>query len=164
LGFFFVPRVGHCSFFWPYPRAFAQKKWKFTNARGLSRGGDGRSWNWLMHNWDRYLSHNCDRYVMGPNSYMLQICDRYFRTYILQIFYRTVTYICHIYVSLVTFIQYIHIELAFTYFHFCCPAKLYRKAKNYLPNKIAWRANRDLIRENFRCNFKQAASGSQLFK
>jgi hypothetical protein len=27
---------------------------------------------------------------MGPNYYMLQICDRYFRTYILQIFYRTV--------------------------------------------------------------------------
>jgi hypothetical protein len=47
------------------------------------------------------LSHNCDRYVMGPNSYMLQICDKYFRTYILQIFYRTVTYICHISVSLV---------------------------------------------------------------
>ena len=56
---------------------------------------------YLSHNCDRYLSHNCDRYVMGPNSYMLQICDRYFRTYILQIFYRTVTYICHISVSLV---------------------------------------------------------------
>ena len=56
---------------------------------------------YLSHNCDRYLSHNCDRYVMGPNSYMLQICDRYFRTYILQIFCRTVTYICHISVSLV---------------------------------------------------------------
>ena len=32
---------------------------------------------------------------------MLQICDRHFHTYILQIFYRTVTYICHISVSLV---------------------------------------------------------------
>ena len=55
----------------------------------------------MSYNCDRYLSHNCERYVMGPNSYMLQICDRYFRTYILQIFYRTVTYICHISVSLV---------------------------------------------------------------
>ena len=59
----------------------------------------------LSHNCDRYLSHNCDRYVMGPNSYMLQICDRYFRTYILQIFYRTVTYICHISVSLLRELQ-----------------------------------------------------------
>ena len=25
----------------------------------------------------KLLSHNCDRYVIGPNSYMLQICDRY---------------------------------------------------------------------------------------
>jgi hypothetical protein len=56
---------------------------------------------YLPQNCDRYLSHNCDRYVMGPNSYMLQICDRYFCTYILQIFYRTVTYICHTSVSLV---------------------------------------------------------------
>ena len=57
-----------------------------------------------------------------------------------------------------------YIQMAFTYFCFCCPAKLNIKAKNYLPNKIAWTANRDLIRANFRCNFKQAASGSQLFK
>jgi hypothetical protein len=55
----------------------------------------------ICHITDIYLSHNCNRYVMGPNSYMLQICDRYFRTYILQIFYRTVTYICLISVSLV---------------------------------------------------------------
>ena len=56
---------------------------------------------YLSHNCNRYLSHNCDIYVMGPNSYMSQICDRYFHTYILQIFYRTLTYICHISVSLV---------------------------------------------------------------
>jgi hypothetical protein len=56
--------------------------------------------SYMLQICDRYLSHNCDRYVMGTNSYMLQICDRYFRTYILQIFYRTVTYICHISVSI----------------------------------------------------------------
>ena len=37
-------------FFHPHPREFATKNKKSANARGLARGGDGRSWNWLMHN------------------------------------------------------------------------------------------------------------------
>ena len=35
-------------FFHPHPRAFATQNKKSANARGLARGGDGRSWNWLM--------------------------------------------------------------------------------------------------------------------
>ena len=38
---------------------------------------------------------------MRPNSYLLQICGRYFVTDILQIFHRTDMYICSISVSLV---------------------------------------------------------------
>ena len=37
-------------FFHPHPREFATQNKKSANARGLARGGDGRSWNWLMHN------------------------------------------------------------------------------------------------------------------
>ena len=36
-------------FFHPHPREFATQNEKSANARGLARGGDGRSWNWLMH-------------------------------------------------------------------------------------------------------------------
>ena len=36
-------------FFHPHPREFATQNKKSANARGLARGGDGRSWNWLMH-------------------------------------------------------------------------------------------------------------------
>ena len=38
-------------FFHPHPREFATQNKNSANARGLARGGggDGRSWNWLMH-------------------------------------------------------------------------------------------------------------------
>ena len=32
-------------FFHPHPREFATQNKKSANARGLARGGDGRSWN-----------------------------------------------------------------------------------------------------------------------
>ena len=32
-------------FFHPHPREFATHNKKSANARGLARGGDGRSWN-----------------------------------------------------------------------------------------------------------------------
>ena len=36
-------------FFRPHPREFAIQGKKNANARGLTRGGAGRSWNCLMH-------------------------------------------------------------------------------------------------------------------
>ena len=41
-------------FFHPHPREFATQNKKSANARGLARGGDGRSWNWLMHYFSFY--------------------------------------------------------------------------------------------------------------
>ena len=41
-------------FFHPHPREFATQNKKSANARGLARGGDGRSWNWLMHKAGRF--------------------------------------------------------------------------------------------------------------
>ena len=45
-----IPGVGHLlSSFIPTPGNLPPKTKKSANARGLARGGDGRSWNWLVH-------------------------------------------------------------------------------------------------------------------